>query len=145
MSWGYRIALLYIGFAVLIFTMIFLTYQQRVDLVASDYYEQELKYQDRIDAINRTELLKESVTWQVDPTQLKIHFPIDMDGKKITGTVVFFCPSNATQDRTETIAPTKSATAQVPMNRLKKGAYKVQISWQADNLEYYNEGFIQIN
>jgi hypothetical protein len=145
MNWGYRIALLYTGFALLIFTMIVMTYQQRVDLVASDYYEQELKYQDRIDAINRTGKLKETVSWQVSETEIKITFPSEMAGKKITGEVLFFCPSNAENDRTEIIPDTKSATVNIPIHQLKKGAYKIQISWKEGMMDYYNEGFIQIN
>ena len=52
MSWGTKIAFLYLSFATMIGVMVYKSVTQSVDLVAPNYYEQELKYQDKIDGIN---------------------------------------------------------------------------------------------
>jgi hypothetical protein len=53
MSWGTKIAFLYLSFATMIGVMVYKSVTQSVDLVAPNYYEQELKYQDKIDGINK--------------------------------------------------------------------------------------------
>ena len=50
-SWGTKIATLYIGFVGLIILMVSMSMRQRVDLVSEDYYNRELAYQDKINEI----------------------------------------------------------------------------------------------
>ncbi|MBL0070976.1 MAG: FixH family protein [Bacteroidetes bacterium] len=52
-SWGYRVMFLYIGFAGLIIYFVTRSINEKVDLVTPDYYAQELKFQDKIESINR--------------------------------------------------------------------------------------------
>jgi hypothetical protein len=35
-------------------------------------------------------------------------------------------------------------TKSISIKTLKKGLYKIQINWEVENIQYYNEGFIQI-
>jgi hypothetical protein len=144
MNWGYKITFLYLGFVALIATLIVLSMRQRVDLVADDYYEQELQYQNRIDAINRTSALKESLTWQVDSTVLHLQFPKDLRGRSVSGSIFFFRPSDARLDRTEEIGSMASDNCSVPLDGLHSGMYRMQITWKAGTEQYYNEGVIQI-
>jgi hypothetical protein len=37
-SWGYKIAALYIGFVLLVLFMVFMAMQQKIELVSPDYY-----------------------------------------------------------------------------------------------------------
>ncbi|MBW7914094.1 MAG: FixH family protein [Taibaiella sp.] len=49
-GWGSRIALLYGGFVVLIAALVTGSMRQDFDLVADDYYQQEIAYQNVLDA-----------------------------------------------------------------------------------------------
>ena len=51
MSWGTRIAIVYISFVVMIVTLIILCTGENIDLEYKDYYARELKYQDKLEAI----------------------------------------------------------------------------------------------
>lgn len=143
MNWGIKITVLYVGFVILILSLVSMAMHQNVDLVSKDYYEQELKFQDKIDKGNRTNALKEPLTWEIKHGSLLLKFPEQFKGKKISGSIYFFRPSDETMDKT---IPLSADTLQlnIPTNQLKKGLYKMQINWEANKEEYYNEGIIQI-
>ncbi|MGB1317661.1 MAG: FixH family protein, partial [Flavobacteriales bacterium] len=52
MNWGWGISIFYGSFVVFMLGMVTLAFQQDFDLVADDYYEQEIAYQGRIDQMN---------------------------------------------------------------------------------------------
>lgn len=145
MSWGYKIAILYTGFVVLILTMVSLTMREKVDLVSKNYYEQELQYQDKIDKMERARSLKEPLTWEVGREVLTLKFPEQNAGQKATGNIYFFRPSDASMDKTIPVAADADGMQNIPSSQLKKGLYKMQINWTVNKVEYYNEGIIQIH
>ncbi len=145
LSWGYKIAGAYIGFVALIATMVFLTMRQRIDLVATNYYEQELKYQERIDDQNRTNAMQNALNWQVKSDYINLQFSTDFKIDKISGQVYFFRPSNQQMDKTVSFSTDSTLSKNISTGQLKPGLYKMQVSWQAKGLSYFKEGIIQIN
>ena len=139
-----KIACLYLGFAALIATMVSLTMRENIDLVTPDYYEQELNYQSKIDVVDRTAALKEPLTWELKENRLYLHIPKELEGKEVSGTINFFRPSDSRLDKDISIPATTNGTTHVSLRLLRKGMYKMLISWQADTVGYYNEGVIQI-
>lgn len=144
-SWGVKVTILYIGFVLLILGMVTLSMRQKVDLVAGDYYEQELRYQEKIDRIINSNALKKSLRWEVQQEAVKLNFPREFNGQNIKGSIYFFRPSDVALDQTFSISVDSSGVQIVAINQLKKGLYKMQISWDVDQEKYYNEGTIQIN
>lgn len=144
MSWGYKITILYAGFVLLIAGMVTLSVRQKVDLEADDYYEQELKFQSRIDEIKRTEALNVPLAWEVRPGAIQLKFPPQFEGQQISGSIYFLRPSDATLDKTIPVRATTSTVQSIPTLQLKSGIYKMQLSWRVNNTDYYNEGIINI-
>ncbi len=62
MNFGSKITVLYLSFVGLILTLVFMCFGQKVELVSKDYYAQELKFQDKIDAINNEKGLSGSIS-----------------------------------------------------------------------------------
>ena len=145
MSWGYKITVLYVGFILLIISMVALTMREKVDLVSKDYYEQELKYQDKIDKVNRTNALKRSLTWKIKTDSLILEVAEQFKAEKINGSIFLFRPSDAALDKTIPVEMNSSGMQVISTDQLKKGIYKMQVSWEAKGEEYYNEGIIQVN
>lgn len=145
MSWGVKIALLYTSFVALIVTMVSLSMRENVDLVTKDYYEQELNFQKKIDKLNRSTALAVPLKWEVKAGEIVFDFPKEFKAQSINGTVYFFRPSDATLDKTVTIPVDTLTNKKISTTHFKKGLYQMQINWQVDKEEYYNEGFIQIN
>lgn len=138
MNWGYKILFVYVAFVAGILLMVFKSSTQKRDLVTTDYYAKELKYQERIDAVKRTQALSAPVKYEVINRQIVISFPKEFSGKQITGSVLLYCPSDKNKDVEQTFSTAAGVfTMQLPVKN--KGAHEVQISWQAGGISYYFE------
>lgn len=145
MSWGIKITILYCSFVAMILTMVFLTIPQKPELVADNYYEQELRYQDRIDRMNRTRQLPEQPQWQVGNGQVALSFPETLRKQNISGEVYFFCPSAASMDKKVPIQLDSTGSMLMTTSNMKPGLYKMEISWKANDADYFNESVIQLH
>lgn len=143
-SWGVKITVLYSAFVILIICMVSMAMRQKVDLESKDYYEQEIKFQDKINTKERTNKLKKPLTWEVNHNELLLKFPEQFKGKEVSGSIYFFRPSDASLDKTIAIAGDTILERNVSTQALMNGLYKMQITWTADNVEYLNEGIIQV-
>jgi hypothetical protein len=98
MNWGIRITILYIGFVALILTLVFTSMRSKEDLVSKDYYLQELRYEERIDAIKNYNALGEDVAYFVKGKDVEVVCPKSLLEKGTSGEIVFFRPSDAAKD-----------------------------------------------
>ena len=145
MNWGYKIAILYTGFVALIVTMVVLSSREKVDLVAADYYEQELHFQEKINNSGRSNSLQQPLSWSVETGALVLSFPEEFNSSAISGSVYFQRPSDAAMDRTVSIPAGSERIKTIPTAAFPKGIYKMEISWEVNKEKYYNEGIIQIH
>ncbi|RMH69550.1 MAG: hypothetical protein D6675_12350 [Gemmatimonadetes bacterium] len=139
--WGFRMAVLYTSFVLFlagfaIFSMFF-----PFDLVAKDYYEQDLKYQQQIDRIQRTRALPGGLKCTYNPERdvILITYPAYLDQEQIRGEITLFRPANAAYDRTIPVDVNSEGTQRIDTTHLPKGLWRVKILWQAGEDEYYNE------
>ena len=142
MNWGNYIALSFIAFGLFIGYMVVVSFQQNVDLVAEDYYQQEIAYQDHIDKVDNTRNLKRKVIVQQDNGQLSVHFPKTMH--TISGQIVLFKPSDAALDRNYEIRLNDSMEQTISTAGLVKGMYKVKVDWTNGTEDFYTEETIFI-
>lgn len=145
LSWGTRIFFLYTGFVVMIIFFVVRAMNQKVDLVAPDYYAQELKYQDKLDRINRANALAQPLTWKIDDGSVRMMFPAEFNGKTIKGDIVFFRPSDKTKDITVAVNPDAAGEQLISGDNLSSGLYRVQVGWEVDGVTYFKEGVIVLN
>jgi hypothetical protein len=138
MNWGYKILVVYAIFIVGILFMVFKSSTQKMDLVTTDYYAKELKYQEKIDEGSRVTALSEAVRYQIKNNQLTVYFPKDFAGKNITGHAVLYCPADEDKDINQDFtAPDMLLKIIIP--KKNKGLHELHITWQADGLTYYFE------
>ncbi len=140
MNWGLRIILLYTAF---VGGMLFLVYkctQQSVDLVSTDYYAQELKFQDKIDRLNNSEKLdvKLAVVYSSEHSIIQIIFPESSTSKNTTGEIVLFRPDNSKLDFKIPIDIT-DGIQNISTEKLTKGLWRVKSSWSTNDTPYYQE------
>jgi len=145
MSWGIRITILYLSFVTLIIGLVSMSMREKVDLETKDYYAEEIKYQDRINAISRTSMLHQPLEWEITGKEMTLKFPSELKGQVTKGNILFFRPSDASMDKTFSISPDTSLGRYISIQYLEKGLYKIKIEWQANNKMYYNEGTINIH
>ena len=143
MNWGYKILAVYGLFIVGIMFMVFKSSTQKMDLVTTDYYGKELKYQQVIDQTQRTSELSETLRYEVKNGQLEVVFPKDFAGKKITGNVELYYPADESRDLKKEFS-LQDTRLTMPVGAACKGQYEIHINWQADGKDYYFENKIFI-
>ncbi len=141
MNWGKGIILAFVGFFGVIFTLAYISMQQDISLVADNYYEQELAYEDQIERIKNTDGLLEKPGISVDKQQgqAKLQFPEGLKSSVYEGSIQFFRPSSAALDQTFDIRLDEAGLQTFDISRFPRGLWKVKISWKSKNREYYNE------
>jgi hypothetical protein len=143
MNWGYKILVVYAVFVAGISFLVYKSSGQKMDLVTTDYYAKELKYQERIDASNRVNSLSAPVEYEIKNGSITILFPKDFSGKHLTGDVVLYCPSNEDKDVKQDFS-IQGTSLSMPFPVADKGRYELQLNWKADNVSYYLEENIML-
>ena len=105
------------------------------DLVTDKYYQEELNYQQEIDAEKNAKSLKEKVTIEKNSKGLKINFPKYFNPKSIEGKVFLYRPSNKQLDFEIPISISKTYLL-VPEQRLVDGRWNMKIFWKYKNTDY---------
>lgn len=137
-NWGTGIVLAYTVFIVLIVAAVSKVLNQSVDLVTPDYYAQELDYQDKYDKMANAGALKEPVKVEQAGANVVLTFPKDVTGP-LSGTVLFYCPSNSADDVSIPVNVAPDGKMIVPTTKLKKGNYSVLVDWKAGATTYFNK------
>ncbi len=138
MNWGYRILVVYIIFVAGILFLVFKSSSQKMDLVTTDYYGKELKFQQQIDETKRADALSENIRYEIKSDQILIKFPKDFSGKKITGTAELYCPADENKDVNQIIS-LQDTLLKMPITPANRGLNELHIFWKVDGITYYFE------
>lgn len=139
MSWGTKVAALYLGFAGLIITLVVASMRQDFDLVTPDYYGAELRYQEVIDAGRNQAALSAPVSLQQEADSLRIRFPEEFIGRQVSGQLHFYAPVNAARDREFPIFLRQNELC-IAYSQLHAGThYTLKITWESEGKSYYQE------
>lgn len=123
-------------FMAFIIFLVIKTYRVNNELVAEDYYYQELEYQHRIDQRNR---VVQKPIWREEADKWVVHFPDSMESKDVTGNVEFFRPSDASKDLKIPLSLNKKGEQIFLKKLFSKGLYTVKLEWKEKGLAFYNE------
>ena len=138
MNWGKSIVLAFVLFALFIGVLVTISMRQDVPLVAANYYEQELKYQEQIDGMKNTNELPEKPVMEVVQGTLEVRYPAMTE--ITSGELELFRPSDARLDRKYALS---AATVQrIELTGLPGGMYKARMRWSQNGKEYYLENTI---
>ncbi len=143
MSWGKKITILYLSFVALIVTLVVLCFGQKVELETKDYYAQEIKFQDKIDAISNEKNLASTITHQLQGNQIILNVDSSLVSKDFEGTINFFRPSDSSKDVNLKMNFTNNQQI-INASTLIHGVYKMQLSWLSHGTKYFKEDVIFI-
>lgn len=143
MSWGKKITVLYLAFVVLIVTLVVLCFGQKVELETKDYYAQEIKFQDKIDAISNEKNLASTITHQLQGTQIILNADSSLLSKGLEGIINFYRPSDSGKDVNLKMNFTNNQQI-INTSTLIHGVYKMQLSWLSNGTKYFKEDIIFI-
>lgn len=139
--WPYAIA----GYFALAITgiAIFITWavKQNMDLVRSDYYEQEILFQQHIDAVARARALGPTAALKFDAPShtLRIQVPAAHLRQEFSGQLHLYRPSDAKLDRHVELKPAVSGEQFLNSADLAPGVWKARMEWSAGGSRYLME------
>jgi hypothetical protein len=142
MNPGKWIVVVFILFAAFIGTLVTVCMREDISLVAKDYYNQELAYQDQISRINNAAALPNKP--QITVTRDFIRVEFDSLSFVERGKIDLFCPSDSRMDRNFEITIRDDQAFTYALSGLKSGMYRVKLSWSMDNKDYYQEEIVNL-
>ncbi len=128
MNWGIGIAIVYILFVLGMLTLVFKSRSQKIDLVTENYYQQELAYQEEIDAKQRVEDSGCMPVIQKKLNEYQIQIP-GSKGNPIQGSLLAYCPSNKKEDRLISLKPTNDGQWLLDLESLSPSQYILKLHW----------------
>ncbi len=139
--WPYAITTVIVLFVGWLITLLVLVSGENFDLVAADYYAQEIAYQQQIDKMERAQFLgqKPVVSWRQGERQIEIELPASDGTEKIEGVVYFFRPSDARLDFSKKISLNARNKQRFNAAEMKNGLWKVKTEWRVGSEKFYHE------
>lgn len=109
------------------------------DLVAADYYEQEIRYQAQIDSLQHAKQRAEAakVTYDARTRLISVTLPQALPQSRLVGKVQLYRPSAVNLDREFALEPKSDGVQTIDARALAPGLWKVRVSWTADHLDYF--------
>ena len=137
-SWGHGVVIALLAFIVFILSMMFLfpNGQKNSEMVTDNYYEEELKYQDVIDAKKKADDLQEKPVYSQDKNGIKITFPKDYDNSNTTVKFVLNRTDDQNLDIKKSVQLDAAKSFVIPSQILKVGNYTLRLTWTKDKTDY---------
>ena len=142
-NWGVGVFVLYSAFVILILFLVFKSVNTKVDLVTEDYYQQELKYQDKIDQKRNYAGLEQGLKHEVSGSTIFLAFPPGHQSAE--GTVMVYRPSNKSYDKMFDIKLDENSKMIIAMENSPIGLYKLKVDWSNRDTAYYVEEDIYLS
>lgn len=140
MNFGKWIVLAFVLFTVFIATLVTVCVRQDINLVRPDYYQEELRHQQKMTFIQNTKSLQSLPVISVSGNMLHVSFS-DFD-KIEGGELKLLRPSDMNLDQQFSLKADTKLEQQFPLQVWSKGLYRASMQWTMNGREYYYERLI---
>jgi hypothetical protein len=139
--WPYAIIAWFVIFAAAMAAWITVAVRQNMDLVRTDYYEEEVRFQRQLDRLNRTAGIRSEVAINYDAPkrEVTLRLPAAHLAALPNGEVHFYRPSNASLDFRVPLAVDAAGLQRIGTETLRGGLWKVRVQWSAAGQDYFFE------
>lgn len=142
-TWGHGITAFITGFILFMAFLVYKTFTVDFDLVAEDYYAQEIAYEERMTQINNLNALGEAPQVLQDDEAIVVRLPADhLAGSK--GTLVFYNPANKDNDRKFDFDVDQGGILRINKAELGAMFYEVRLQWENNNKAFYHASDLHV-
>ncbi len=142
--WPYAIVVAMVLFMGYIAMFVYRAMNHEVNLVSTDYYDQEIKYQDQIERVRRTQALGDlMLEYNAENQTVLLQLPATYQGKKMSGEITLFRPSDNKLDKKLPLQLGRDHSQLLDVAELEEGIWKVRVNFSADGETYFSEKTIQ--
>lgn len=143
-NWGTGLALTMALFVLAMAYTMYLVSQQRYDLVTTNYYEEELAYQETINRKEQALKLKETCKLHIKDGQVQLDFPAELEGQTATTKILMYCQTDARNDFTIAEKTWTIKDLTLPAGKLSTGKWIAKITLDTQSEKYYFDPSIVI-
>lgn len=130
MNWGKSLILVMALFITFIMVMVVKMISTSPDLVSDDYYQKSIDHEQVIVAIKTMNRLNAKTEIEVTDDFLIFNLPVEVKTSDVT--IELIRPNDQKLDRTFVVTDTK--VYMVPISKLQKGKYAVEMSFKVDSV-----------
>ncbi len=143
-NWGTGIAVFYTLFVLIMVFMVYKTTTYDHSLVVDDYYAKDLAYQNHYDKLENSKNSSDDLEITQNNKDQIVEFRFPKESGKIVGEILFYRPSDKSQDIVLKIFPNPDNTMIVPTSRLEKGLWKIKVDWKINDKPFYKERTLRL-
>lgn len=137
-NWGHSIIIVYVLFVGGILLLAYNSSQQKFDLVQTDYYGAELKYQKVIDATQRASNLAEALQVETNGSLLHVTLPKNLQLNTSKVAIEMYCIADVQGDMKKKVL-VENGVFDIELLSTMKGNYTLKLSVDNKGVSYYFE------
>jgi len=145
-KWNWGTGILIAIFLMMSFVgfLVYKTFDYKINKVSEDYYERGLNHSEQMKRVENSRPYAHE--FKVDYTDVcTLQFPTYFIDKEVSGEVLFFRPSDYSQDKTFEIAMDTNGRQLVSLDHFYKGRYIIKVTLSLEEIPYYFESDIVFN
>lgn len=127
----------FIFFALFIGTLVFVAMKQEVSLVSKNYYEEELKHNDKMHRVSNANALEAKPELSFEGNKVKVSYA--QFSQIENGKLTVQRPSKASLDYQFEVSTVSDSNQYFELKNWEVGLYRVGFSWSANGRDYYFE------
>lgn len=127
----------FVFFGLFMGTLVVICVREDVNLVSKDYYQQELKHQEKIIRQENANQLEEKPQLSFENNSVKLLFPFSSSIEK--GELHVMRPSDDRLDQRFELNAMEGDSQLFPLKVWEKGLYRVSLTWTMEGKDYYFE------
>lgn len=127
------------GMLIMMSVLVYLSMRQDVSMVSKNYYEQELVYQHKLDAMNNAVPYDQLFSLTKSNNKVLLQIPPTLSKNLTGGSAYFYCPSNEQLDYQEDIKATATGTYLFDKNITQNAGYILKVTFHSGDKDYYKE------
>lgn len=138
MNWFHKMMLLLLAFISMLMYFTIRSVNAPLPLVTEKYYEEELKYQDKIEKLSNAEKMKQQIDITASEGKLKIKVPDSLNVSEIKGNVKMYYPADEKRDRNIPLSIASGNTQEIDLEGIK-GNYTIEVDWTYGDHHFLTE------
>ena len=137
--WPYALIAFFTVLITVIASFVTWSLRQDMELVGADYYDQEMRFQQRIDSTRRAQAFAGQIAIVHDAGRITVTLPAAHAAKHPAGTFHLYRPSDAKLDREMKLAVDATGTQQLAVPGLRPGLWKARVAWTVGTEEFFRD------
>lgn len=134
MNWGKWIVVAFLSFAAFITVLVVVCFREDVSLVSTQYYEDDLRYQEQYDQELRAATLPTKPVVSISNTSVVIVYTNFENIEN--GTLSVMRPADASLDHRFELVQQQDSIQQFTVGNMTSGLYKVSVRWKEKGIAY---------